>query len=208
MHDGGNNDRGQIADESTSSSNTYHGRLIKGQLETRSVKRVAGGKEAVYVIDERDLAFSWRSNLDGQLGIDSDIDIATVRTLLSKISNVTTVSSTIWTNVAHMTTHFGTSFAWRNNSAKHIGLMESSTRIVQPTATYRIVDQLRFVVVASIGVSHSLFLYNGTYCSGVLADDPSVCAYRGVCIDSDLCVCDSAYDGMNGLVGGKESINV
>jgi len=38
---------------------------------------------------------------------------------------------------------------------------------------------------------------SGTYCSGVLDNDPSVCAYKGICISSDYCVCYVDYTGTN-----------
>lgn len=204
----GDNSRGQLGDGTTTLTDRYHARQVKGPLFRTAIKSIAASKATAFAIDEYGVLWSWGDNREKQLGTNITAALQSTPAPVTSLSNVTSIHAGIWTEAMVAITADGMAYAWGNNKYDHIGVFSSNALLAAPVPIYREPDQQRHLVFQSIGATHSLMLYNGTYCDGVLSDDETVCSFRGVCIGDNDCACENGYTGSNCSIAtcfGRES---
>ena len=187
----GDNSRGQAADSTTGNTRTKNAQLVRPFVRDRvSVFKITAGRQSAYAVTERNELFAWGDNLNGQLGMNSTVSFVSTPVSID-IHNVSFLHSNVWSDSVIAVTSSG-EFAWGGNrfgrlSLNLVNAMEENVRY--PRRMYRVPNQQRELVLGSVGLNHTLLVYNGTYCYGMLSDDETVCSGRGTCIDYNTCEC-------------------
>jgi alpha-tubulin suppressor-like RCC1 family protein len=190
----GANTNGQLSDNTA--LRKWYPVQIAHSIHKQPIVWMEPGRASSYVVTSNGAVYAGGLNSGYQLGLGT----TTQQNLLVKnptLSNVTTLmaSSGGPDFVLAFSTNNRTLYGWGNNGYYMLGDNTATLRTVPtPSASQY---SSRYVIALAGGSSHTMILYNGTYCSHVLADDPSVCSFRGTCVDSDVCICNTGYTGIN-----------
>jgi alpha-tubulin suppressor-like RCC1 family protein len=190
----GQNGYGQLGDSTITDKGTPT--PVLGALAGKVVVQVVAGVYSSYALTNEGRVYSWGFNSNGQLGL-GDTTTRTTPTLVQSLVNVnvTSIASSKLNSQAYVivTTSTGQAYSFGWNIGGNLG--DSTT--TQRNSPVLIPNPYpnRYIIAAAAGSSHTLLLFNGTFCFGVLADDPLVCSFRGDCTGNDQCVCEDGYLG-------------
>lgn len=174
-------------------------------LSTKLVVYIsAGSSNTIFATTADGLLYAWGISNKGQTG--TSLSVSNVSPLLVNVNGEfvryafsgSAVPSTggspykpDYFSHSLAITDSNTLYAWGSNTWGELGI-GTNTQANAPVR-YNLNYPMRQVVSATAGYSHTLVVYMGVSCYGILADEPSVCGYRGQCISQDTCVCPTGY---------------
>jgi alpha-tubulin suppressor-like RCC1 family protein len=190
----GSNAYGQLGDATLQSKSTPV--PVLGSLAYKVTIAVDASTVTSYALTSDGQVYSWGNNTFGKLGIGISGGLRATPSLVQGLNDVFITS--ISAGATHMlaVSSNGSAYSWGLNNYGELGDQTTTTRY-SPVQVISTLPSSLYFAAASAGSSHSLFIMNSTYCSGLYSDDPMACTWRGTCVTHDTCACYTGYHGNN-----------